>query len=254
MSRALYLYTLKAAIRDRMVHVIIALFVIISALSVFMGGTAVFEELSFTLVFASSSLRIAAVLGVILFITFYIQRSFASKDVDFILSHPLSRENYIISQALAFMTISLFLALAAFIAVFVISGLKMTPGITLWGLGLFIEIALMANIAMFFSMVLKSAVACFASSFGFYILSRMSGAIFGIIDSETSPGYMLLLERVMELISVILPRLDLIVQSQWLLYGVEDVWTKFSYAVVVAVIFSFFIILAAIIDLKRKEF
>jgi len=254
MSKTLFIYTLKAALRDKMVRVVSILFIIIGAMSSFLGGAAVFEAHSFTLIFAASSLRLTAVLGVILFVSFYIQRSFASKDIDFILSRPVSRETFIVSQSLAFVVISFIITIGAFLVIYVLAGFKVNFGFLCWILGLFVEVAIMANLAMFFSMILSSTVASFASTFGFYVLSRMTGAIFGTIDAEKNNMVITAMEKMMEAISVILPRFDLTIQSEWLLYGIEDNLENFYYNIVTGVLFLIFINIASIIDLKRKEF
>lgn len=254
MSKTLFTYTLKAALRDRMVRVVSILFIIIGALSSFLGGAAIFEAHSFTLVFAASSVRLTAVLGVILFVSFYIQRSFASKDIDFILSRPVSRVTFIVSQSLAFTLISLFITFGAFLVIFVLGGFQIKFGFMCWVLGLFVEVAIMANLAMFFSMILSSTVASFASTFGFYVLSRMTGAIFGTIDADKNGPIITGMEKMMEAISIILPRFDLTIQSEWLLYGIEDNFENFAYNIVVGLLFLIFINIASIIDLKRKEF
>lgn len=237
-----------------MIRVVSILFVIIGAMSSFMGGGAVFEAQSFTLVFAASSVRLTAVLGAILFVSFYIHRSFASKDIDFILSRPVSRERFIISQSLAFTAISLLITLGAFLVIFVLGGFQIKLGFMCWVFGLFVEVAIMANLAMFFSMILTSTVASFASTFGFYVLSRMTGAIFGTIDGDKEGVIITGLGKIMEIISIILPRFDLTMQSEWLLYGIGDNLKNFIYNAVVGILFLIFINLAAMIDLKRKEF
>ncbi len=258
MSSALVLYTLKAALRDKLVRVVLVLFVLIAALSLFMGGTAVLEQKSFSLVFAASSIRLAAVLGAILFVSFYIQRSYASKDIDFLLSRPISRGAFVASQGLAFLIISVLMGVAAFLTIFALSGGQLTMGLCYWAIGLMVEIALIANVAMFFSMVLSSSVASVAASFGFYILSRMTGAIFGIVDSGQMGGIFKFFEGIVQAVTLILPRLDLIVQTSWLVYGTDGVGgasaVSIPYLIVVGVVFCLFVILATVIDLKRKEF
>jgi ABC-type transport system involved in multi-copper enzyme maturation permease subunit len=130
----------------------------------------------------------------------------------------------------------------------------MNIGFLCWTLGLVVEVAIMANLAMFFSMILSSTVASFASTFGFYVLSRMTGAIFGTIDAGDENMVISALEKLMEVISIILPRFDLTMQSNWLLYGIENNLESFGYNFVVGLLFLIFINLASVIDLKRKEF
>lgn len=253
-SKALVSYTLKAAIRDRLVRVVVALFAIIASISLFMGSTAVLEPNEFSITFAASSLRLATIMGLILFISFYLQRSAATKDLDFLLSRPISRECFVLSHSIAFMVLSLLTALFATLVLCVLSQFQWGAGLTAWGIGMIVEAVIMVNAAMFFSMVLTSAVATVSSSFGFYILARMTGALFGTIDAQQDGQAIGMLENIMQGITMILPRFDLIVQSSWLVYGTAESYLSYPLMFASMAAFSALIIFATIIDLKRKEF
>lgn len=69
-NTALIKYVIKAAIRDRLVLSFLALVIVTSFLSIFIGGNAVIEARQFTLVFASGGLRLASVAGLVLFTVF----------------------------------------------------------------------------------------------------------------------------------------------------------------------------------------
>lgn len=260
MSPALVSYTLKAALRDRLVRVILVFYALIAAVSLFIGSTAVLEDNQFAIIFAASGIRFAAALGAVLFVSFYIQRSYATKDIDFILSRPLSRTSFVASQAVAFFIIAGLIGLAAFATLFVLTGFHLTSGLFYWALGLVIEVTLITNIAMFFSMTLTSSVASVAASFGFYTLARMTGTLLGIVNISQDYGTIFIFFGwVMKAVTVILPRFDLLVQSSWLIYGTDghvSVSTPVSlvYMGCLGVFFTLFVVLATIIDLKRKEF
>jgi hypothetical protein len=253
-SRSILIYTLKAAFRDYMIRVILCSFLIILALSSFFGSSAISESLAFTAVYAASSMRLVASIGIMLFIAFYFQRAYASKDIDFILSRPVGRAQFVISSFFSFILIAFLLAFVTVSCLSVLTWFNMHQSLLLWGIGLFAEIALVAAITMFFSIMLNSPLTSFASSFGFYVLSRMSGAIFGTIDADQAAFPFSILGKVMEVISIILPRLDLIVKSEWIVYGTSDYISSVLYALVTVFCFSIFILFACIIDLKRKEF
>ena len=63
-------YVLKAAIRDRLFLSLIVLVLVGVSLSIFLGGAAIVESNRFSLVFAASGLRLAGVMGLVLFIVF----------------------------------------------------------------------------------------------------------------------------------------------------------------------------------------
>lgn len=259
MSPALISYTLKAALRDRLVRVILVFYALIASVSLFAGSTAVLENAQFAIIFAASGIRFAAVLGAVLFVAFYIQRSYATKDIDFILSRPLSRTSFVVSQAIAFFIISLLIGGAAFVAMFILMAFNVSTGLVFWSVGLIIEVTLITNIAMFFSMSLSSSVASVAASFGFYMLARMTGTLLGIVKAGDYEGIFVFFGWITKAVTVILPRFDLLVQSSWLIYGphgTSTVSTPVSpfYMLGLGVFFTLFIVLATIIDLKRKEF
>jgi hypothetical protein len=274
LSWLLVKYVLTAALRDRLVLVLFIMVLVGAALSVFLGSSAVTESDRFALVFAAAGLRFAGVAGLVLFIVSYIRRAFESRDVDFLLSRPLSRVAFLCSHAAAFSLLALFVAVLVTISVFAIAphhvaaatgawninpGAAADPqyaqrGIGLWGLSLAAEFIIMANAALFFAMVLPGATAGSMASFGLYVLARLMGELLGIVNTGAySSGYHLL-AAIMNVISLIVPRLDLMAQSSWLVYGAGGSAIGLGFIIAQCVIYSALLVLAAIIDLVRRQF
>ena len=90
MSLPLIVYVLRAAVRDRLVVAMLVLLAMAVSLSIFFGSSAINEQKQFAAVFSAGSIRILNVFGLCLFVVFFIRRSFESRDIDFILTLPVS--------------------------------------------------------------------------------------------------------------------------------------------------------------------
>lgn len=219
-SRHLVKYILTAAMRDKLVMTLGMMIFIVAALAVFMGSASINEQDSFALVFGAGGLRFLGTTGIVLFCCFYIRRSFETKEVEFLLSRPVSRLNFLFSHAVAFSLLSLVTAIAIVIAVSFLGKPDMA-GLMLWGASLAVEFALMSVTALFFAMVLSSAAGSALAVLGFYALARMMGTLLGVISLAPTNWFFAVLNSIMKIISILIPRLDLLSQTSWLVYGVE---------------------------------
>jgi hypothetical protein len=253
-SKPLIKYILTAALRDRLLLVLLLMMVVGGSLSVFLGSSAITESDRFALVFASSGLRLGGVIGLVLFVVFYVRRAFDSRDVEFLLSRPLSRVTFISSHAVSFSLLALLVALVVIFSICMVSVHHIQPGVLLWGLSLAAELIIMANAALFFSMILPSATAGAMATFALYVLGRLMGELLGIVYSGSyTPGYHVMAVA-MKTVSVIAPRLDLMAQSSWLIYGPGGDAINPGYVFMQGVIYSLLLIVAALVDMVRRQF
>lgn len=246
-------YVFVAAVRDRLILSLLAIVAVGTALSVFLGSAAFVEQNAFVLVFSSGALRILSVLGLVLFCVFFIRRSFDNKDVDYLLSRPISRVSFIVSHSAALSLIAIVVAVFCSAAVFLTAPQNIGEGHFLWGLSLMFELIIMVNAALFFSMVLPSASTSAMVVLGLYVLSRIIGILLGIVSSGLIATPMMKgAAFVMKFVSLIIPRLDLFAQTSWLLYGPDKVTILFILAQ--GIIFSALLVTAALVDLVRRQF
>ena len=201
-------YVLKAAIRDRMVVAMIAAMVLGCSLSVFLGSSAVTEQDQFSLAFASAGLRFTGMIGIVLFIVFFIRRSIDSRDLEFLLSRPVGRIQFLLSYAAAFSFIALIVTLAQTLGLYILGPHLFGEGAILWCFSMMIENVIIANTAFFFALFLSSAAGASLGVLGFYVLGRMMGQILGILQAGGGGGITDLLAQIMNVISIITPRLD----------------------------------------------
>jgi hypothetical protein len=181
MSWPLVKYILTAALRDRLFIALLLVIGVGASLSIFMGSSAVIEGDLFALVFAGASLRLAGTAGLVLFIVFYIRRSFDAGDVDFLLTRPLSRSRYLFSHAFAFSLLAVLVAGFTMAALIIIAPKSISYGTFLWAGSFAAELVVMVNAALFFSLMLNSASAATMAVFGLYRSGSlpMNGLFYG---------------------------------------------------------------------------
>jgi ABC-type transport system involved in multi-copper enzyme maturation permease subunit len=220
LSKPLVKYVLTAALRDRLILTFALMIAAAAGIAIFLGSSAITERGSFSVVFGAGGLRFLGILGIVLFCSFYMRRSFETKEVEFLLSRPVSRLTFLLSHAAAFMVLAVLAAVLVTAAVFFL-GNPDTSGLLSWGISICIENMIMSVAALFFSAVLSSAAGSALASLGFYILARLIGTLIGIASVAPDNVVFAFLNKVMDMISVVIPRLDMMGQTSWLVYGVE---------------------------------
>jgi ABC-type transport system involved in multi-copper enzyme maturation permease subunit len=224
-----------------------------AAISATLGSTAFLEENQMTVTYASGASRIILMIGLIVFTCFHIRNAFDTKEIDVILSRPISRSNLVIAYWLGFALVALILCIPI-IAVISVIGVQNWEGFIGWSLSLLLEALLVVAIALFSAFALRSAVTSVIACMGFYVLSRMMA--FFVITSES---YMLkekgfwILKDILQAISTIIPRLDLFAKSNWLNYGFDSAqeWQLF---IAQSIVFVPLLLAATILDFRRKQF
>jgi hypothetical protein len=252
-SKSLVGYILKAASRDRILWSIALFLSAIIGLGFFVGEAAMIEKGNFSAVLSAGGMRIVSVLGVVLFITSYIRRAFENREVEFLLSGSISRTQYLLSHHLAFIILSLSVALMLAVSVFIVSGFHFNMGQLLWVSSMFVELSIVSVMSVFFAMVLRSPSASALGVLGFYALSRLIGQLLGIIAAGTAIEAGRGFSIIMKCMSVLIPRLDLMGQTAWLVYGVDN---SVSYVFLFLQFFLFagLVASASYIDLRNRQF
>ncbi len=248
-------YILLTALRDFLFLGLLIALALAASVAATLGGTAMVEKEAMTLVFSGAASRLILMFGLTVFIAFHIRQAFDQKEIDVLLSRPLSRFQILFSYWLGFSFVAFLLVLAAVTILSFLPVSNMT-GFAYWGVSLLLESWLMVAIALFASFTLSSAVASVLASMGLYIAGRMMAFFVATSESQMLFRDDLInevLRLIIETSSIIIPRLDLFTQSEWLIYGVvrpEDT----TIALLQVLIYIPLLIAAATIDFKRKEF
>lgn len=248
-------YVLLTATRDRLFVGLLVGILVAAYISSVLGSTAMLEPAQMTLSFTAASARVIIMVGLIVFIGFHMRSAFDAKEIDVLLSRPISRTSLLLSYWLGFIAVATLLVLPT-IAMLYVVGILNTTGYILWSLSLILESWLVVSIALFAAFTIKSGVGTVLASLAIYTISRMMG----FFVATTKTGMLFETEEVnfgakwiMTAISTIVPRLDFFAKSQWLIYGAksyEDLWLFLMQAAV----FTPLLLAATIIDFKRKQF
>ncbi len=245
-------YVLLCALRDRLFIGLLIGVVAASILSAVLGSTAFLEEREMTLAFAAETTRMVLVVGLIVFVCFHIRSSFDSREIDVMLSRPLSRGQLVIDHWLGFSLVSLCLVLPT-LGVMALIGTLNHTGFMWWSVSLLLETWFVVALALFAALLLKSAVSAVMASLGFYVLSRIMIYFIMTAHSTISAGKYPLMRFVLDATSIVMPRLDLFAKSEWLIYGLKT-GHEWSLFLTQAAIYIPLLICASIIDFRRKQF
>lgn len=248
-------YVLLTATRDRLFLGLLLGILAAAYISSVLGSTALLEPEQMTLAFTAASARVIIMVGVIVFIGFHMRNAFDAKEIDVLLSRPISRTSLVVSYWLGFCVVATFLVLPTVGLIIFLGALNKT-GMLLWSVSLLLESWLVVSITLFAALTVKSGVGTVLVSLAMYTLSRMmgffllstnSGAIFE--RAEINAGA----QWVMKGIALIIPRLDFYAKSNWLIYGPKSYEDLYLFLMQSAV-FIPLLMAASVIDFKRKQF
>ncbi len=249
-------YIVLTAVRDRlMVGLSLALLgaVLIAA---FLGESTLMEQRQTALTFAGFSTRLIMVVGLILFVCFNMQRSFENREVDLMLSRPVSRTQYVLITWAGFSGVALFMALIA-VVLLPLAGMPPAGALGLWAISLLLEALLVVAVALFFSLSLRSAVASAMASFGFYLVARMSGFLLGVVQADwkstATEALGSTIANAIYVVGLVMPRLDLFGQTWWLSYG-DTQGDALITVLAQAAVYLPLLLGAAVFDFRRRRF
>lgn len=253
-SLPLIRYVLVAAFRDRLLLAMFGLMLLAAVMSVLITGAVIMDQTQFAIASLASSIRLVTVIGMVVFISFFQRRAHDYREIDYLLATPLGRYRYLISVATGFIIIA-FLSVVVMMLILMGVHRYFSPVLIYWGGSAFIEVSLTATFALFMATRLRSATVCTLITLAFYSMARLMGAVLGALDAGMANDmkFAKFYHLAMEFFAIIIPRFDLLAQSQWLIYEkVEGVtcalllgqWTVFT---------ALFLACAAF-DLRRNQF
>lgn len=178
-------------------------------------------------------------------------REMNDKGLELMLSLPLARSTHYLGRLAGFAACGGVLALAFSVPLLAWAA---PAAVALWGVSLALEAALVAAAALFFSMALAQLVPAIAASLGFYLLARSMAAIQAIAAGPLAEASWTseLARRAVDLVALLLPRLDAVTSTAWLLYGAP---AAAEYAAALAAIALYVALLAAagLFDFYRRN-
>jgi ABC-type transport system involved in multi-copper enzyme maturation permease subunit len=254
-------YTLITASRDWLFLGLFLLIILSSSLSIFLGNTALAEQGMMSTAYIGGTTRIIAIVGLILFVCFHVRRSFENKEVELILSKPISRNQFVISYFSGFAVLSLFIILPIALIMFSLSVINLINldylGLLFWLLSFYLEALTMVALGFFASLILSSPVTSVLFCFAFYFMSRIFGFFLISVNNPASitKGSKVgsFMERILDILGIIIPRFDMFTKSEWLIYGIDS--PKLVLLFLASVLLYIPLLLTmALFDFSRKQF
>ncbi|MBV8939738.1 MAG: hypothetical protein JO089_07880 [Alphaproteobacteria bacterium] len=246
-------YIFLCALRDRLFTGLIAGIVIASLVAAMLGSAAVLEEKEMKLAFAAAASRLMVAVGVTVFVCFQLRSAFDSREIDVMLSRPISRPQLALAFWMGFSAVATLIAMPVALALFLITPMSWS-GFFSWMASLVLESWLVVALALFAALTLNSAVASVLATLGFYVLSRMMAFFVMTASTIAITGPLVSACRyALAAISMIMLRLDFFAKTEWLIYGLSAP-SEAALFVVQALIFLPLLLAACVVDFQRKQF
>ncbi len=208
--------TLVEAVRNRLLWLAAAIIVIALGMAQFLSQVAITESREIQTALLAAPMRVAAVFMVAVFVITSMVRELNDKVTELLLSLPAPRSQYFLGKFAGYATV------AAVVAG--LSALPLTPfaspyGLALWTASLFCELLIVAAVSLFCVLSFVQVVPAFAAVAGFYLLSRSMAAMQVIAGAPLQEPTLAdrAVNVIVALIALILPSLDRMTQTAWLI-------------------------------------
>ncbi len=247
-------YILLTGIRDRLYLGLFITLIASFSISIFLGSTALAEQQQTTAAYIAGSSRVILSIGMILFVCLNLNRAFENKEVEFILSKAISREQFVLGYLAGFF-IAAFLIFIPLISAILIVTQSNKFGLLMWSATLLSELMIVISFSLLSSLILKNSFSAIMASFGFYIISRLMGVFVLAIElpQDFTQAKNHALATGLKFFSALFPRLDLFGQSEWLNYGVTD-FGNLKVILWQSLIYIPLMIFMSFHDFKKKQF
>ena len=217
----------------------------------FLSQVALTETRELQAAFAAALLRAGAAFLLAAHVAASVVREANDKVLELALSLPLSRGRYYVGKLSGFGAIGVVLAAACALPVL----LWASPGnVALWCVSLAVELLLVAAAALFFSVTLAALVPALTATAGLYLLGR---AIAGIQLLARGPlsdeSWAQVASRgAVDVVALVLPRLEAATRSEWLLYGAPGA-AEWGSAVGALIVYVALLCAAGLFDFHRRS-
>jgi ABC-type Na+ efflux pump permease subunit len=220
-------------------------------LAAFASQVALTESLALQAALVAAVLRGCAVFLVAALVTAATLREIDDKGLELMLSLPLSRNTHYLGRLAGFVACGALIA-----ALFAVPLLAWAPpgAVALWGVSLAFETALVAAAALFFAMTLAQFMPAIAACAGLYLLGRSIGAIQAIAGGPLADSSLAsrLAQHAVDAVALVLPRLDAMTRTAWLLYEAPGA-AAYAAALGSAALYIALLVAAGLFDFHRRN-
>lgn len=254
-------YVILTARRDKLFIGILLLVLSAISLGSFIGGSSVVEQSQSVSAIVCGASAYIIILGLTIFTCFHIKRSFENKEIELFLSKPISRPKFILSYLIGIGAVSGLIILPLMLSLLALQNIGFLYGHKVdymwWCLSLYMECLIAVMFAIFAALLLRSAVISVLATIGFYVFAKITGLFLVLLNNPIASGFdnifSLSSKKVLYVICMLFPRLDLFSQTEWLIYGFSGL-ELLARLVISTLVFVSLTILCAIYDFTRYEF
>jgi hypothetical protein len=221
------------------------------ALAAFLSQVALTESRELQLSIVAAWLRACAVFLVAAHVAARTLREIDDKALEQMLALPLGRPTQYLGRLAGLAACGALLAAAFSLPLL----LWAAPGpAALWGVSLACELALVAAAALFFAMTLVQPVPAIAATVGFYLLARSIAALQALAGGPLADATVAgrIASAVLGAIASVLPRLDEVTRTEWLLYGAPSA-SAYAAAIGGLVLYGALLAAAGLFDFQRRS-
>lgn len=222
------------------------------AFAAFLSQVALTESRGLQLAVVASLSRACAVFLVAAHVASSVLRELNDKGLELMLSLPLARSTQYLGRLAGFAACGALLALSFALPMLLWAD---PAALALWALSLALECALVAAAALFFAVSIGQLIGALSASAGLYVLARSIEGIQAIAASplaEPSAGHELT-RRAVDGLALLLPRLDAVTRTDWLLYGAPPA-AEYLQGIAGLLIYGALLAAAGLFDFQRESF
>ena len=220
------------------------------AIGAFLAQLAITESRLLQAAVVAALLRFCAVFALGAQVVASVRREIDEKRLELLLALPRSRATQYLGRLTGFAALGIALAV-----IFALPLLLWAPpaAVAYWALSLACELALVAAAALFFAMTLESLVGALAASAALYLLARSVSAMQAIAAGPLAEDSLVheLGRRAVDAVALLLPALDRVTRTEWLLYATPDM-RSYALALGGMLIYAALIAAAGVFDFERR--
>ncbi len=244
-------YVVLTALRDRLLTSLLIVLLMAFGIAAFMGSTAVAESREMTAVYAAGASRVILVLGLTVFVAFHVEKLHESREIEALLSRAISRETLVFSYWVGVAAVAVLIVGVLSAAVIYISPSRV--GAMFWCATLLMESLIIIAFALASALIMERAIPAIFATCAFYALGRLVGFFLSIAVHGRQSGGNSVANPIFEGIALMIPRLDLMGQTRWIVYGLDQAAISIILPVQ-CLVYSALLLLTAMFDLRRKHF
>lgn len=238
-------------LRDRVLHGLVVVFVLISLFSLVLGQLSFAEQIRITLDFAFSVMHISVAALAILLGAQAVQKDIDRKTIYMLLSRPLRRREYFLGKFLGLLfilaVIIVLCSLALFLTLTMIGG-RSVQEIIYAGFGMFLEAMILSALVFLLSQKLKPAVTIF-SGVGLFLVGHWIETLKGLTQKSSSG----LTHFIYESLIWFVPNLEKWNWKALVIYGDYPMGNVFYTQIGEAFLWALFYFLLALWMFERRE-